>query len=90
MLFKKKLPKEYVPKSLKKTEEEYKKGREVSYGIAVRDKAEQLVFSKRDASLKKLLEIVPPTGSMIVRFNSDFTEEELYKWQENKWILIEK
>lgn len=36
-----------------------------------------------------MLEIVPTKeNSFIIRFNSDYTEDILWKWKEDRWIYI--
>ena len=60
------------------------------YSIGVKVQGKYTFSKPQTKKLKDLLEIVPKLNSVIVRFNANFTDEELYKWENNRWILIEE
>ena len=84
-LFKKR--KEYIPSKLRK---ETKKLRKVFYAIGVKEDSESFAMTNGPASKELImLETVPTKeNSFIIRFNSDYTEDILWKWKEDRWIYI--
>ena len=84
-LFKKR--KEYIPSKLRK---EINKSRKVAYAIGVEEDSGCFAMTNRPTSNESImLEKVPTKeNSFIIRFNSDYTEDILWKWKEDRWIYI--
>ena len=84
-LFKK--MKEYIPLELRK---EINKSRKVAYAIGVEEDSGCFAMTNGPASKELImLETVPTKeNSFIIRFNSDYTEDILWKWKEDRWIYI--
>ena len=79
--------KEYIPLELRK---EINKSRKVAYAIGVEEDSESFAMTNGPASKELImLETVPTKeNSFIIRFNSDYTEDILWKWKEDRWIYI--
>ena len=79
--------KEYIPLKLKK---EINKSRKVAYAIGVEEDSGCFAMTNGPTSKESImLETVPTKeNSFIIRFNSDYTEDILWKWKEDRWIYI--
>ena len=79
--------KEYIPLELRK---EINKSRKVAYAIGVEKDSGCFAMTNGPASKELImLETVPiKENSFIIRFNSDYTEDILWKWKEDRWIYI--
>ena len=79
--------KEYIPLKLRK---KINVPRKVAYAIGVEEDSGCFAMTDGPTSIESImLEIVPTKeNSFIIRFNSDYTEDILWKWKEDRWIYI--
>ncbi len=83
-----KLPKEYVPTSLR--EKKLPEREEVVYACGYEEKKGSYgMFHGPNPILDEMLEVVPEDAhlkAVIIRYNLDGTDEVIYQWSKDRWV----
>jgi hypothetical protein len=93
-----KLIEEYIPISLRKEKPVMKRERQLGYSVCF--EFNDGTFAKWAGPYPELgtaLEVIPAAreegfhfnDARIVRQNEDYSDDALYRWQDDKWILLD-
>lgn len=81
------MSKEYIPLSLRLPK---LKERPVMYGIGIAQLDESFGMTHGPSeNVDRLLDEVGDNGSYIIRFNSDGTDDVIWKWSKDRWLSVE-